>query len=324
MKEVIITGVGAYAPSKVITNDDLSKIVDTDDEWIYGRTGIKERRISIDEDTSDIAINAAKEAIDRAGLKADDIELIILATVTPDMFTPATACIVQKGIGAHNATAFDINAACSGFMYAVEVATSMIKTGNYKHALVIGAETLSKIIDWNDRRTCVLFGDGGGAAVLSASEEKIGIINTFSKSIGEKGDCLTAGALDIVNPFVKEIKERNKKIEMDGREVFRFATSVIVESVHKVLEGTEIDLEDVQYIVPHQANIRIIEYSAKKLGVSLDKFFINLSKYGNTSSASIPIALNELVSEGKAEKGDKIILVGFGGGLTYGAILLQI
>lgn len=322
MKEVIIKGVGAYAPSNIITNDHLSKLVDTNDEWIFSRTGIRERRISTGEDTSDIAVKAALDAMDHGNVLPEDIDLIIVATVTPDMFTPSVACLVQKEINAVNAVAFDINAACSGFMYAVDIATAMMRTLNYSTALVIGAETLSKSLNWEDRGTCVLFGDGGGAAILSTSTEK-GVINSYSKAEGDKGDCLTMGALSVKNPYVETVEEKFQKIEMDGRAVFKFATRVIPESINKVLEGTGYKIDDIKYIVPHQANVRIIDFSSRKLGVDKEKFYVNLDRYGNTSSASIPIALNELVKGNKLQKGDKIILVGFGAGLTYGAILIE-
>lgn len=322
MNEIIINGVGAYVPSNIVTNNDLSKIVETSDEWIFERTGIRERRISEGEDTSEIAIKAAYAALKNSDLKPEDIELLIVATITPDMFTPSVACMVQKEIGALNATAFDINAACSGFLYSMQVAEGMMKSFNYKHALIIGAEVLSKIVDWKDRGTCVLFGDGAGAAILSRSNEK-GIIKSFTKAYGDKWECLTAGSVDVCNPYIQNIQNKKKFIEMNGREVFRFATSIIQESVNKVLEGTEYSLDDIKYIVPHQANVRIIDYASKKLGVEKSRFFVNLDRIGNTSSASIPIAVNEMKEKGMLKKGDKIILVGFGGGLTYGSVLIE-
>lgn len=324
MNEVKIKGVGSYVPPKVITNDDLSKIVDTNHQWILDRTGICERRISEGEDTSSIAYKAAKNAMDKAGIKGEELDLIIVATITPDSFTPSVACILQKMIGAKNATAFDLNAACTGFIYSLEVGESLLKTGRYKKALIVGAETLSKIIDWSDRSTCVLFGDGGGAAVIEIDEEeKSGIINTYSISEGEKGDALTAGANDVINPFAKEDTIKSKYVQMNGREVFRFATSAMVDSIKKVLEGTGYSLEDIDYIIPHQANLRIIDYAAKKLGLSKEKFYVNLEKVGNTSSASVPMALADIDAEGKLKDGSLIVLVGFGGGLTCGATLIK-
>ena len=326
MQEVSIKGFGAYAPTNTVTNDDLSKIMETSDEWILGRTGIKERRISQGEDTSDIAIKSAKMALERAGISADAIDLIIVATLTPDMFTPSVACLVQKGIGAGNAMAFDINAACSGFIYGLQVAYSMMENNNnFKNVVVIGAEVLSKIIDWEDRSTCVLFGDGSGAVVLSKTEEeKKKIANFYSKSDGSKGDALTAGAVDVINPYVKEIVTRNKKVEMKGQEVFKFAVTSIVHGIKTVLEDSNLSLEDIDYIVPHQANLRIIEFAAKKLKVDFNKFYVNLDRYGNTSSATIPIALNEMYEKSLLKKGKKIIMVGFGGGLTFGAALIEL
>ncbi|MGL5086246.1 MAG: beta-ketoacyl-ACP synthase III [Clostridium sp.] len=322
MKEIVISGIGAYAPLNVVTNDDLSAIVETNNEWILNRTGIRERRISTGEDTSSIATKAARLAIERSCVKKEDIELIIVATITPDMSTPSVACMVQKELGASKATAFDINAACSGFIYALQVAEAMMKIQGFNNALIIGAETLSKIVDWTDRGTCVLFGDGGGAAVLTKSSTK-GIINTFSKSDGSKYESLVAGAFDVVNPYVLDVVHRNNKVSMKGGEVFKFATSAIVEAVNKVLLDTGYSIGDIKYIVPHQANMRIIDYAAKKLDVDDKKFYINLDRFGNTSSASIPIALNEMYEEGLLKENDKIILVGFGGGLTYGSVLME-
>lgn len=325
MEEINIKGFGAYAPSLVITNDDLSKIVDTSDEWITSRTGIKERRISEGEDTSQISIKAAKMALERSKLKGEDIDLIVVATITPDMFTPSVACLVQKEIGAKNAMAFDINAACSGFIYGMQVAYSMMKINNFTNALVIGAETLSKIMDWEDRSTCVLFGDGGGAVVLSKEDKSFSKkFSFYSKSEGDKGEFLTTYAFDVVNPYIKEENIRNKKIYMNGREVFKFATTSIVNSVKELVKTNEMGIEDIDYIICHQANSRIIDYSAKKLGISIDRFFMNLDKYGNTSSGSIPLALNEMYEKDLLKEGMKIILVGFGGGLTYGSILIEL
>lgn len=329
MEEVSIKSFGAYAPSCIVSNNDLSKIVETSDEWIVERTGIKERRISEGEDTSNIAVKAANKALERANLTGEDIDLIIVATITPDKFTPSVACMVQKEIEAENAMAFDVSAACSGFIFALQVADSMMKVNkSFKNALIIGVETLSKIVNWEDRSTCVLFGDGGGAVVLSKENSNNGTsgIKTFySKSVGKKGDCLVVDAMPVVNPYVKEEnKENYQRIAMNGREVFKFATKSIVESVEKILEENSLTIDDINYIVPHQANSRIIDFSAKKLKVNKDKFYTNLDRYGNTSSASIPLALNEMYEKDMFKKGHKIILVGFGGGLTYGAVLIEL
>ncbi len=324
MNKVKIKGVGSYVPSRVVTNDDLSNLVDTSNEWIVERTGIYERRISEGEETTDIAYKAAKIALEDSGIKGEELDLIIVATITPDYFTPSVACMIQKKLNARNATAFDINAACTGFIYALEVGESLLKTGRYKKALIIGAETLSKIVNWNDRSTCVLFGDGAGCCIIeNLNDSKSGIINTYSISEGENGDSLICGANDLINPFVLEKKVKSKYVSMNGREVFKFATRAMVEAVKNVLEGTDYTLEDIDYVIPHQANLRIIDYAAKKLKLPLEKFYTNLSSVGNTSSASVPIALAQLNSENKINTGDLIVLVGFGGGLTCGATLIK-
>lgn len=322
MKEVIIEGLGKYTPSNLVTNDQLSEIIDTSDEWIYSRTGIKSRYISKGENTSDMAAKAGEKALENANINPLDVDLLIVATCTPDMFTPSTACIVQSIIGADNALAFDISAACSGFIYGLDVAKAMIGSNNYKHALVIGAENLSKSLDWEDRSTCVLFGDGAGAAVLSKSDN-IGLMSSFCKSVGEKYECLTIGGNDVDSPFVENKIIRNSKLRMDGGEIFKFAISVIVNSINKILEENNLDINDIDYIIPHQANVRIIQYAAKKLKVDIDKFYMNMEEYGNTSGASIPIALSDMSEKGLLKKDSKIILVGFGAGLTYGATLIN-
>lgn len=322
MEEVSIIGVGSYVPEKVVSNDELSKLVDTSDEWISTRTGIKQRRISEGETTSDMATKAALRALEDSGVSAEEIDLIIVATITPDNFTPATACEVQARIGAVNASAFDISAACSGYIYAMNVAMQFIRTGQSKTALVIASEAMSKILDWNDRSTCVLFGDGAGAAVLRNSNAK-GIISIYAGSDGRLGDVLKCPAVPIDNPYVKEKNTTNSVITMDGREVFKFAGKIIVDSIAKVLEGTDYTLEDIKYIVPHQANLRIIDYAAKKLGLKENKFYVNIHDYANTSAASIAIALDEMAKAGLLKAGDKIIAVGFGGGLTWGAALIE-
>lgn len=324
MDKIIIGGIGAYAPSKVVTNNDLSQVVETNNEWIEGRTGIKERRISQGEDTSLMATEASKKAIKMANISPLDIDLIVLATCTPDMFIPATACIVQANIGAKNALAFDISAACTGFIYGLNVAESLMKNNNFKHALVIGAENLSKAVDWEDRGTCVLFADGAGAAVLSRSNEE-GLITSICGSDGEKGEYITLGAIEVKNPFYEsETKdEKSKTIGMYGQEVFKFATSIIPSLVNEVLDKSNLSIDEIDYIVPHQANIKIIDYAARKLKIPKEKFYTNLQGYGNTSAASIPLALSEMNDKKLLNKNKKIILVGFGGGLTYGATLIN-
>lgn len=322
MSNVGIAGTGAYVPSLAVTNDDISELVETNDEWIMKRTGIRERRISQGEDTSDMASKAALCALERADVEPKDVELIIVATISPDMFIPSVACLVQSKIGADDAACFDINVACSGFVYAMEIAQSMMKSMNYKNALIIGSETLSKVINWKDRSTCILFGDGAGAAVLKRTEEP-GIMKSYLKSEGKKGDALTIGAADFNTPFSKESVERDRHIYMNGGDVLKFAVNALADSVNKVLDETELSMDDIKYIVPHQANVRIIQSAAKKLHTDLDKFYINLEKYGNTSSASVPIALNEMYEKGMLKKGDKFILVAFGGGLTYAATMIE-
>jgi len=322
MKEVKIIGTGSYAPLNIVTNDDLSKIMDTSDEWIYSRSGIRERKLSITENTSDLSTMAARRALKNANIKVVDLDLIIVATCTPDNFIPSTACIVQANIGAINATCFDISAACTGFIFGLNIATQFIKTGQSKTALVIGAETLSKVMNWEDRATCVLFGDGAGAAILNISEDK-GIISIYTGSDGVKGDVLKCEANPLINPYTTSGSIHNKFVTMDGREIFKFAVKVIEKSIDEVLKNTEYSLKDVKYIVPHQANQRIIEYCSKKLNIDKDKFYMNLDVYGNTSAASIAIAFDELASKNLLNKGDKVIFVGFGGGLTWGAALIS-
>lgn len=316
-----IVGTGSYTPEKVVTNEDLSSIVDTSDEWITSRTGIKTRRISQGEDTSQLCINAARKAIEDSNVSPEDIDLIIVATVTPDNFTPSTACLVQAELGAKYATSFDINAACTGFVYGINIANQFIKTGQSKTALVIGAEVLSKVTNWEDRNTCVLFGDGAGAVILKSSEES-GILATYTGSEGDVKGSLTIGAMPVVNPF-SETNEKYQKISMIGKDIFKFATRIMYKSIEKVLEESNTTLDEVKYIIPHQANDRIIDYVAQKNKIDKDKFYLNLDKFGNTSSASIGIALDEMNKKGIINEGDKIILVGFGGGLTWGSILFK-
>lgn len=318
-----IIATGACVPEQVITNDDLAKIVDTSDEWITQRTGIKERRISAGENTSVFAIGTAKQLLERAEVAADSIELIIVASVTADYGTPSLACMIQKEIGAVNAVAFDVTAACSGFMFALSIADKYIKSGVYSNAIVIGAETLSKIVDWKDRSTCVLFGDGSGGAYVEKSEE-CGIIQEELGSKGEIYDILSEGYTRCSNPFndVEQGIDPLWYVNMNGREVFKFATKSVVKSVKNVLDNAGVSADELKYIVPHQANLRIVEIVSNKLKVPMDKFYMNMDKYGNTSSASVPMALNELNEKGLIERGDKILLTGFGGGMTWGTMLI--
>ncbi|OPJ56930.1 beta-ketoacyl-ACP synthase III [Alkalithermobacter paradoxus] len=324
-KRAGVIGIGSFVPEKVLTNLDMEKIVDTSDEWILTRTGIKERRIA-DENTatSDLATEAAKKALESANVKPEEIDLIMVATVTPDMAFPSTACIVQKNIGASKAAAFDLEAACSGFIYGVTIGKQFIETGMYKKILVIGAETLSKIVDWSDRNTCVLFGDGAGAVVLGEVDENEGILSAYLGADGLGGEFLSQPAGGSRIPAsVSTVNDRLHYIKMEGSEVFKFAVRIMGESAKKALELANLSSEDIDFIVPHQANIRIIESAAKRLKVSMDKVYVNLDRYGNMSSASIPVALNEAYTKGMVKKGDNVVLVGFGGGLTWGSALLK-
>lgn len=318
-----ILGTGMYVPDKILTNDDLEKMVDTNDEWIYTRTGIKERRIS-DLNTSVIGVKAVEDLLSKINKNPLDIDLIIFCTISPDNNTPSCACLVQKYIGAKNATAFDINAACTGFIYGLVLADSLLKTSKYRNAIIVGSEVLSKLVNWEDRNTCVLFGDGSGAVYIEPSSNcESGIIDTYTRSIGDKSDSLMCSNSPVSNFITKPFEKNYPYIEMDGREVFKFAVTSIVESVEKLLNDNNLTIDNIKYIIPHQANIRIIESAANRLKVPNEKFFTNLEKYGNTSAASIPIALNEMNVGGKFKKGDLIIMVGFGGGLTYGSVLIR-
>ncbi len=324
MKNAKMIGFGLYTPKNLVENEKLQEFLETSDEWIRTRTGIERRYISLDENTSDLAVEASKKALSQAGLSAEDIDLIIVATVTPDNFTPSTACIVQDKLGAKNAWAFDINAACTGFIYALKLGRSLIRSGEANNALIIGAETLSKALNWEDRGSCVLFGDGAGATVLTSTEEDCGIKCVNVKSDGSKGDSLVIQGLPLNSPF-KEGKEVSENyINMNGREIFKFATKVMEESIVEILEKENIKIEDIAAIIPHQANLRIIDYVVKRLEIPREKFITNLQNYGNTSGASIPIALCESIDEGNLKKGDNIIMVGFGGGLTWGAALIKL
>ncbi|EOU1742918.1 ketoacyl-ACP synthase III [Clostridium perfringens] len=324
MKNAKMIGFGLYTPKNLVENERLQEFLETSDEWIRTRTGIERRYISLDENTSDLAVEASKKALSQARLNAEEIDLIIVATVTPDNFTPSTACIVQDKLGAKNAWAFDINAACTGFIYALKLGRSLIRSGEANNALIIGAETLSKALNWEDRGSCVLFGDGAGATVLTSTEEDCGIKCVNVKSDGSKGDSLVIQGLPLNSPF-KDGREVSKNyINMNGREIFKFATKVMEESIVEILEKENIKIEDIAAIIPHQANLRIIDYVVKRLGIPREKFITNLQNYGNTSGASIPIALCESIDEGNLKKGDNIIMVGFGGGLTWGAALIKL
>lgn len=323
MNGIIIAGTGSYAPENIMLNDDLSKIVDTNDEWISSRTGIKQRRISTSENTSDLAFKAALNALDNSKEKPENIDLIICATMSPDFFMPSTACIIQAKLGARNAVAFDLSAACTGFIYALTTAIQFIKSGMYKTILVVGAETISKQIDWNDRATCVLFGDGAGAVILKSSESKNSILSITLHADGTKGEMLKGPYMPVSNTYVSSDLNIKNFITMQGGEVFKFAVNAVIENIKEVLEKANCTMNDIKYIVPHQANIRIIRFVAKLLKVEDQKFFTNIEKYANTSAASIGIALDELLKNNMVNTGDKLILVGFGAGMTSGAILIE-
>lgn len=320
-----IVGMGSSVPDKIVTNDDLSKVMDTSDEWINSRTGIRERRIaSKDIATSDLCTEAAKKAIEDANLDSKDIDLIIIATVTSDMAFPSTACIVQKNIGADNAAAFDISVGCSGFLYGLAIGSNFIATGAYETVLVIGSEVLSRILDWEDRSTCVLFGDGAGACVLQKCEDGKGILSYDLGSDGANGHFLTQPAGGSRMPASHEtVEKRLHYVHMDGGEVFKFAVRAMEKASLSALKKANIGLENIDYLIPHQANIRIIKASAKRLKVPKDKVYVNLDKYGNMSSASIPIALDEAYHKGLIKKNDIVLLVAFGAGLTWASVVLK-
>lgn len=320
-----ILGTGFYVPEKIMTNADLEKIVETSDEWIVERTGIKERRIAEDDQPmSDLALKAAKNALADAGVAAEDLDLIIVATLTSDRVIPSTACMIQNLLGAKHAAAFDLSAACSGFAYAASVAAQFIETGAYKKALVIGAETLSKYINWEDRNTCVLFGDGAGAAVLGEVEEGYGILSFDLGSDGSGGDAIQIPSSGSLMPVSKEsIDQKLNLIHMNGRDVFKFAVKAMGKTVKNSLAKIDMPQEKIDWLVPHQANIRIIESAAKRLSMPMDKVIVNIHKYGNMSAACIPIALAEAAAAKRFKKGDIIALSGFGAGLTWASCIIR-
>jgi len=318
-------GVGCYIPEKVITNKDLEKMVDTTDEWIVERSGIKERHVAAPEQaTSDLAIIAANNAMKDAGITADQLDLIIVATESPDTKFPSTACILQDKLGATHAAAFDLGAGCTGFVYSAIVASQMIATGLYKYVLVVGAEALSRILNWHDRNTCILFGDGAGAAVMGPVEDGYGIRAVDMGAEGSGGKYLNMPAGGSRRPASHETVDNMEHfIHMNGKEVFKFAIKVMGRSSSKVIEKAGLKNEDIDLLIPHQANIRIIDSAAKRLGLPVEKVMINIEKYGNTSAACIPIAMTEAQAAGRLHKGDNVVLVGFGAGLTWASILLK-
>lgn len=324
MKRVGIIGVGEYLPAKILTNADLEKMVDTSDEWITTRSGIKERRlVSANEATSDLAIKAAKQALKKARLKSQNLDLIIIATISPDMQFPSVACILQDALSAHSAICFDISAACAGFVYGIIIAKEFIATGSCKNALVVGAEVLSSITDWQDRNTCVLFGDGAGAAVL-APVKSGGILSGYLGSDGSQRELLILPAGGSRHPTSHQtINKRLHYIKMRGNELFKLAIKAMAEAAQVALKRAGLKCADVDIVIPHQANVRILMAVAKKLGLSPDKIYLNIEKYGNMSSASTATALCEAVKEGRIKKGSIVLLDAFGAGLVWGACVIK-
>jgi 3-oxoacyl-[acyl-carrier-protein] synthase-3 len=324
-KYAAITGWGSAVPEKRLTNADLEKIVETSDEWITSRTGIKERRIvSEGESTVTLAVDASRKALECAGVSPWQVDLVICCTATPDFLFPATACLVQHEIGAENAGAFDLEAACSGFIYGISVGSQFVKTGAYKTVLVVAAEALSRFIDWEDRKTCVLFGDGAGAVVLQPSDNKSGLLSFVLGSHGVGGDLIKLPAGGAKHPATQEtLENRGHFIKMNGQEVYRFAVRIMGDSAVEALDKAGLGYEDISLFVPHQANLRIISSIAERLKLDQSKVFIDIEKYGNTSAASIPIALCEAVEMGRVKSGDNLLFVAFGAGLTSGAAIVK-
>ena len=325
MQRATITGTGSAVPDRILTNLDLEKMVDTSDEWVVTRTGIKERHIAVEgEFTSMFATLAAERALQMAGVRADELDLIIVATVTPDFPFPSTACIVQQNLKATKAAAFDISAACSGFLFGLSLADKAIRSGSATKVLVIGTEVLSRIVDWTDRNTCCLFGDGAGAAVVEAGNEAGGILSTHIHSDGSYWELLYQPGCGNRNPATqKTLDDRLVYISMQGNEVFKLAVRAMEEVAHEALDANNLTVADLDLFIPHQANRRIIDAIGKRLGLESGKVFINLERYGNTSSASIPIALDEANRSGRIKNGDLVMFDAFGGGLTWGAVLLR-
>jgi 3-oxoacyl-[acyl-carrier-protein] synthase-3 len=324
-RAVHIVGTGSYVPDRVLTNADLEKMVDTTDEWITTRSGIKERRIAPDwMCTSDMATEAARRAMDQAGVREDEIDLIICATITPDTPFPATACLIQKKLGAKRAAAFDVEAACSGFLYGLEIGQQFITSGTYNTVLVVGAEKLSTIVDWHDRNTCVLFGDGAGAAVLRSRGEEHGILTTCMGADGSLADILLMPAGGARYPATKEsVGAGMHYLKMDGKEVFKNAITAMQTAAKEALRRCNLTIDDIKCVIPHQANIRILEALADRLGAPMEKVYVNLHRYGNISAASVAIALDEAAREGRFQRGDLVLLIVFGSGLTWASCVIQ-
>jgi 3-oxoacyl-[acyl-carrier-protein] synthase-3 len=317
---VEIAGTGSALPSLRISNGDFEKIMDTSDEWIRQRTGIGERRLSVDETTTSLACEAAKNALEMAKMDPKEVEFIVVATTSGDNVFPTVSCMVQKELGMENAAAMDLSAGCTGFIYALSVATGMIKSGQYKNCVVIASELVSRIVDWEDRSTCVLFGDGAGAMILKASDVD-GVKYNYLRSDGDREQKLYMANQGAVHPWSNKQQRNSGLMQMDGPAVFNFATTAMADGLKKV--SAFYPIEDIDMVIPHQANLRILKSAAKKSKISLDKFYINIERYANMSSASIPVAMDEAVRSGKIKRGDKIVMVGFGAGFTWGAALIE-
>lgn len=325
MRSVGIVGIGSYVPENIVTNKDFEQFLDTNDEWIISRTGIKQRHIAPkDMPVSELCYQAGLKALEDAQIAPEEVDLIIVATITPDYAFPATACLVADRLGARNAAGFDLEAGCSGFIYGVVTGSQFVATGMYKTVLVIGGETLSKVLNWKDRSTCILFGDGAGAAVLQPVKEGFGFLGFELGSDGSGGSLLSQPAGGSMYPASLETIEKNlHTLQMEGKEVYKFAVRVMGEVSVKVLKNADLKIEDVDLLIPHQANIRIVDAAVRRLGISPDKVVVNLDKYGNMSAASIPVALDETFKSGRIAEGDIIVMAGFGTGLTWGACVLK-
>lgn len=320
----MILGTGRAVPERILTNHDLEKMVDTSDAWIKERTGIERRHIADDAtQTSDLCTEAGRRAIEAAGINAEQIDAVLIGTVTGDVKFPATACYVQERLGAHNAAAFDLSAACTGFIYGLSLADSLIASGRATYALVIGGEILTRIVDWSDRGTCVLFGDGAGAVVLGPSDGRRGIVDTFIKSDGRLTHLLHMPGGGSKYPAQVAIDERLNHLRMEGREVFKYAVTAMGDASSQILERNQLTAEDINLLIPHQANLRIITATAKRVNMPMERVYVNVQEYGNTSAASIPIAMDEALRNGRLKSGDKALLVAFGGGFTWGSVLVQ-
>lgn len=317
-----IAGTGSYLPEKVLTNDDLAKMVDTSDEWIAARTGIRERHVAAEgETTSDLGHQAALRALEAAGVAADEIDLIVVGTTTPDLIFPSTACLIQHRLGIAGCPAFDVNAACSGFIYALTIADKFIRSGAAKTALVIGAETLTRMLDWSDRGTCVLFGDGAGAVVLKADAET-GILSTHMHADGSKKELLW-NPVGVSVGFRENEKNAGVRIRMTGNEVFKYAVKALDSVVDETLEANGLDRHDIDWLIPHQANLRIIEATARRLDLPMGRVVVTVDRHGNTSSGSVPLALDQAVRSGRVQRGQLLLLEAFGGGFTWGSALVR-